>query len=286
MSSISSDQPDSEYDAKGIAQFFDRYGMREWNRLVETPVDEVSLYLHTHYLEQYVNPGMRVLEIGAGSGRFTQVLARLGARIWVADISQGQLDLNRQFAGELGFASAVEDWQRIDICDMSQFLEASFDCIVAYGAVFSYVLDRRDMALSECLRVLKPGGLLLASVATLWGAAHRNLDGVVALPPEVNQRITGTGDLTSATYPGRKDHFMHLFRAGEYRLWLQKSGIEILALSASGCLSIRWEELLKTIRQDEARWQELLRMELEASAEEESLSLGTHLISVARKAVE
>ena len=98
MPSSLPDQTASEYDAEGIAQFFDQYGLREWNRLVETPVDEVNLYLHTHYLEQTIRPGMVVLEIGAGAGRFTQVLARLGARILVADISQGQLDLNRRFA--------------------------------------------------------------------------------------------------------------------------------------------------------------------------------------------
>jgi hypothetical protein len=76
---------------------------------------------------------------------------------------------------------------------------------------------------------------------------------------------------------------MHLFRAGEYREWLERAGVEILAMSASGCLSIGWTELLTSYRQDETRWQELLRIELEASAERESLNLGTHLISVARK---
>ena len=277
------DQPASDYNPEAIAGYFDQYGLREWNRLIETPVDEVSLYLHTYYLERYIQPGMRVLEIGAGAGRFTQVLARIGARVLVGDISHGQLDLNRRFAHELGFEGAVEDWQQMDICDLNRFPEASFDCILAYGGPFSYVLERRDAALSECLRVLKPAGLLLASVMSLWGGAHANLDGVIGLPPEVNQRITTTGDLVPATYPGRKDRFMHLFRAGEYRQWLEKAGGEILAMSASGCLSIRWADLLKNYRQDNARWQELLRIELEASAESESLNLGTHLISVTRK---
>jgi SAM-dependent methyltransferase len=283
MAAMSPDQPASDYDPEAIAGFFDQYGLREWNRLVETPVDEVSLYLHTCYLEKYVLPGQRVLEIGAGAGRFTQVLARIGARILVGDISQGQLDLNRRLAHELGFEQAVEDWQQMDICDLKCFPAASFDAVVAYGGLFSYVLDRRTAALNECLRVLKSDGLLLASVMTLWGAAHANLDGVISLPPEVNQGITRTGDLVPATYPGRKDRFMHLFRAGEYRQWLEKAGVEILALSASGCLSIRWADFLKNYREDEARWQELLRIELEASAESESLNLGTHLISVTRK---
>ena len=277
------DQPASDYNPEAIAGYFDQYGLREWNRLIETPVDEVSLYLHTYYLERYIQPGMRVLEIGAGAGRFTQILARIGARVLVGDISHGQLDLNRRFAHELGFEGAVEDWQQMDICDLNRFPEASFDCILAYGGPFSYVLERRDAALSECLRVLKPAGLLLASVMSLWGGAHANLDGVIGLPPEVNQRITTTGDLVPATYPGRKDRFMHLFRAGEYRQWLEKAGGEILAMSASGCLSIGWADLLKNYRQDNARWQELLRIELEASAERESLNLGTHLISVTRK---
>lgn len=273
----------SEYSPEAIAAYFDEYGVREWNRLVETPVDEVSLYLHTHYLEQYVTPGMRVLEIGAGAGRFTQVLAKLGAHVWVADISPGQLALNRQFAQELGFAEAVQDWLQADICDLSMYQDGTFDSVVAYGGPFSYVLDRRDVALKECLRILRPGGLLLASVMTMWGAAHRHLDGVMSLPPEVNQRITGSGDLNSETYPGRKDRFMHLFRAREAREWLTLARTEILALSASGCLCIGWTELLKTFRQDAARWGELLRMELEASAEPGALELGTHLICAARK---
>ena len=32
----------SEYSPEAIAKFFDEYGLREWNRLTATPVDEVS----------------------------------------------------------------------------------------------------------------------------------------------------------------------------------------------------------------------------------------------------
>ena len=97
------------YDSDRVAKHFDDLGLREWNRLLETPVDEVSLYIHTHYLKEYVQPGSRVLEIGAGAGRFTQVLVNLGVRVLVADISQVQLDLNRQHAHQYGFAHAIED---------------------------------------------------------------------------------------------------------------------------------------------------------------------------------
>lgn len=273
----------SQYRPEDISQQFDEYGMKEWERLTATPVDEISLYLHTHYLQKYIQPGWRVLEIGAGAGRFTQVLAELGAWITVADISQEQTALNQEMAAKFGFAKAVESWQVMDICDLSKFEAGSYDCVVVYGGPFSYVLDRRDIALRESLRVLKPGGVLLLSVMSLWGTAHRHLTGVLAVPAELNQLVTSRGDITAETIPGRNGNWMHLFRASELREWLQTAGLEVLDMSASGCLAVGRDESLVEIRNTPGKWQELLRMELEASASPGAVDMGTHLIAIGRK---
>jgi len=273
----------SDYDANSVIKHFDDSGIQEWERLVKSPSGEVNLYVHTHYLEKYISKGKQVFEIGAGAGRFTQILARLGAKITVADISRVQLDLNKRFASELGFDSAVIDRLQVDICDLSQFDSGSFDSIVAYGGPFSYVLDKRDLALSECLRVLRPGGLLLLSVMSLWGSAHGRLDGVLTTPIFVNQKITTTGDISPATFPERKSNFMRMFRAKELVTWLKQTKLTVLDISASGCLSLAWNEMLKGIRNDAEKWNELLRMEVEACAEDGCLDMGLHIIAVARK---
>jgi len=273
----------STYSAEVVAKHFDDFGVREWERLIQSPSDEVNLFIHTYYLEKHIPKGKQVLEIGAGAGRFTQILARLGAKITVADISGVQLELNERFARELGFDQAVIDRQQVDICDLSQFESNSFDHVVAYGGPFSYVLDKRDLALSECLRVLRPGGLLLLSVMSLWGSAHGRLDGVLSTPISANQKITSTGDITPVTFPERESNFMHLFRAKELVKWLDKKKLKLIDISASGCLSLAWNEMLAGIRNDPERWNELLRMELEACAEDGCLDMGMHLIAVVRK---
>ena len=277
------DRTASDYDPVGIARHFDDLAAGEWERLVRTPADEVSLHVHAHLLAKRLARGARVLEIGAGAGRFTQVLAGLGARVVVADLSPVQLDLNRRLAAEHGFAHAVEAWREADICDLSAWPVAGFDAVVAYGGPFSYVLDRRDLALAECLRVLRPGGLLFLSVMSLWGTAHAALPGVLALPSQSNRLIVATGDLTPATFPGRAGHFMHLYRAGELRGWLLAAGLHLLDLSASSCLTTTWNERLGQVRGDPDAWAELLRIEVEAAADEGCLGMGTHLVAVARK---
>jgi SAM-dependent methyltransferase len=271
------------YDPDWVVRYYDQYGDREWRRLTRTPVDEISLYIHTHYLARYVQPGSRVFEIGAGPGRFTQILAGLGCRILVADISQTQLDLNRQHGQEHGFVGAVEGWRRLDICDLSALEPASFDALVAYGGLLSYVFERAGDALVECKRVLKPDGFLLASVMPLWGSAHSVLGNILDIPPGQNRRVIRTGDLTPENYPAGT-HFCHIFRAKEFRELLTRAGLDVIAMSASNCLSTGWNEQLAAVRQDAQKWNELLEMELEAAREDGCLDMGTHLIAVARKA--
>jgi len=117
---------------------------------------------------------------------------------------------------------------------------------------------------------------------SLWGSAHHRLNGVLGIPVETNRKITATGDISRETFPGR-GNFMHMFRAGELREWLAQANLRVVAMSASNCLSIGWNDWLEEIRSDEEKWEELLRMELEACTEEGSLNMGTHMIAVVEK---
>lgn len=79
------------------------------------------------------------------------------------------------------------------------------------------------------------------------------------------------------------NHHCHLFRAQELAEFLEKNQTQVLAISASNCLSAAWGERLLEIRQDAAKWQELLRMELEASKQPGCLDMGTHIIAAIEK---
>jgi len=272
----------ARYDAAWVEQFYDAYGEKEWHRLVKDPEGEIKLHVHRHYLEKYVEPGSRVLEIGAGAGRFTQILVELAARVTVVDISGVQLQLNRDRAAEHGFEHGVQNRMKLDMCEMTGLDDAAFDVVVCYGGPLSYVFDKAGEALEEVRRVLKADGIALFGVMSLWGVVHRFLDGVLKLPAEVNRLIVRTGDLCPENYPEGKHHG-HMFRARELRELLQRHGLAVLEMSASNCVSTVWQERLDEARKDPAQWQHLLELELEACREPGCVDTGTHTIAVCRK---
>jgi SAM-dependent methyltransferase len=273
----------TKYDPNWVRTHYNEYAEKEWQRWDRSPVERVKLAIHTYYLHQSIQPGDRVLEIGAGPGRFTQELARITPHIVVADISPVQLQLNRKNAQVLGFASAVERWVECDMCDLEpHFQEAEFDAVVCYGGPLSYVFDRAGRAIRQLRRVTRPGGALLFGVMSLWGTVHHFLPAVYEVDLDVDREIIATGDL-SPDRPEVASNYCHMYRAAEFRALLEGCDLAVKVLSASDCLSATWAEQLETIQQDVVLWQYLVELELEACREPGCVDMGTHTIAVCRK---
>lgn len=276
-------QPTVAYDPRTVTAFFDELGEGEWRRHDKDALAAVQEHIHNVYLKRFVQPGSHVLEIGSGPGRFTRTLARLGCSVVAADISGVQLELHERYGREHAFAASVVERRQLDISDLSDLPPGAFDAVVAYGGPLSYVFERREEAMASCRRVLRPRGLFLASVMSLWGTFHRFLSAVQQLPAANIEAIAATGDLTPSTDPTSK-HQCHLYRSMELRALFERHGFRIDALAASNALSTNLETLLGELRTNPHQWRTLLTLEEEATAQPGYLDGGTHLIVAASAA--
>jgi SAM-dependent methyltransferase len=275
-----------KYDPHYISRFYDDYGDREWQRFEQEagPANLVSLYVHSHYLHRFIRSGDHVLDVGAGPGRFTIEMARMGARVTVGDISPTQLEMNRQKVVEAGLEGAVVARQVMDVVDLSALSTGACDVAVCYGGALSYVLDRAGEALEELLRVTKPGGYVLLSVMSLLGTTRALLPGVLKVAEQLGlgvvYQVNSTGDLDGERIGG---HRCHMFRWSEFEALLRAHGCEIVAASASNFLTLQNVEAVQSAMADPQTWQAILAWELDFCKEPGALDGGTHIIAVVRR---
>jgi len=266
-----------------VRVFYDQYGAAEWDRFDRSAAGRVGLELHKRFQARWVHNGDRVLEVGAGPGRFTIELARLGARILFSDISPGQLDLNRDHVVAAGYEDAVEERQLLDVTDLSSLERASFDVVTALGGPLSYVFDRAGEALDELLAVVRPGGTILFSVMGRWGSIHQFLDGVLeafatGLTDEYRVLVE-TGDQfgqTAVSTVVDLPHELHLFTWEELDRLITPRPCRLLDASAANFLSVRADGALSALNAQ--TWEQFLSWEETACRARGALDAGTHIM--------
>ena len=121
------------FDAEHTRRFYNAYADAEWRRLEETASGRLKALIHDDFLARHVAAGDRVLDAGAGPGRFSAAMANRGAVVTVLDISDGQLDLARETVARAGADHNVADYIRGDICALAMFTDGAFDAVVCFG---------------------------------------------------------------------------------------------------------------------------------------------------------
>jgi ubiquinone/menaquinone biosynthesis C-methylase UbiE len=116
------------------------------------------LALFNTLITKHVPAGGRMLDLGCGSGEIARAGAAAGLRVTGCDISELMLRsaISRDPQREVEWVQLDTQWRRLP------FATGSFDAVVA-ASVLEYV-DEPSVVLSECARILRPGGLLACTV--------------------------------------------------------------------------------------------------------------------------
>jgi SAM-dependent methyltransferase len=101
-----------------------------------------------------IGPGMRVLDVAAGTGNASIPAARAGADVTASDLTPELLEAGRLRAEAEGLAL---EWVEAD-AEQLPFEDASFDVVIsAIGAMFA---PRHQETANELARVCRPGGTI------------------------------------------------------------------------------------------------------------------------------
>ena len=101
-----------------------------------------------------------ILELGAGTGRYSVALAKQGLRVTAVELVERNLDLLR---AKLDGTEPITAMQG-NALDLSALPDGAFDLTLVLGPLYHlYTREDKLRALSEAVRVTKPGGRILAA---------------------------------------------------------------------------------------------------------------------------
>ncbi len=119
-------------------------------------------YIH-HYLEEIASAQnlekreIRILDIGAGTGRYSIPLAGEGYDVTAVELVKHNL-------GRLKQKCPLVKAHQGNAIKLSRFEDESFDLTLLFGPMYHlHKKEEKQLALSEAKRVTKPGGILLVA---------------------------------------------------------------------------------------------------------------------------
>ncbi|MEP7105063.1 MAG: methyltransferase domain-containing protein [Chloroflexota bacterium] len=263
-----------------VRSYYDARAESEWHRLENPYEGSVEQEIHRRAFEELLPAEARVLDLGGGPGRWTIWLARRGHRVVLADLSPRLLEI----AGRELEAAGVEAEAviQVDARDLGCFQDGEFDAVLALGPFYHLLAaDERNAAARETRRVLRSGGLLLATVMLRYSWALGLLleGGAERLLAASEVLEQGTYELAGA--PNFTDAYLH--RPAEVAPFFESVGFETLRVIASqGILDLVQERLADLRERDEAAYQGLIEIAYAAAGDPSVLGLSGHLLYAGR----
>ena len=108
-----------------------------------------------------------VFDGGAGSGRFSILLAKQGCRVTHFDISQPMIDKAREIAAKEGVLDRIT-FVKGALEDLSAYQDREFDLVISFDAPISYTYPNQNKVIGELVRIA--GKRIMISVSSRLGS--------------------------------------------------------------------------------------------------------------------
>ena len=140
-----------------LTNYYEKYD--EEGRLISKHgmVEYITTMKH---IERYLKPNMRVLEIGAATGRYSHVLAQKGYRVDAVELVEHNIKIFKQNTIEGEPVTTTQG----NAMDLSDFESDTYEITLLLGPMYHlFTTEDKLKALSEAIRVTKKGGIVFAS---------------------------------------------------------------------------------------------------------------------------
>ncbi len=254
-----------------ISEYYNNYN--EENRLLSR-YGSVEFLTTMHYIESYLTPSARIIEIGAGTGRYSRALAGRGCEVDAVELVEHNIEIFKQHIT----SNANLSIRQGSATDLSEFKDNSYDITLLLGPMYHlFTVEEQTKALSEAIRVTKQGGIIFSAYcmgdATIltYGFMQNRIHEIISdckLDDGFRNFISPWG-------------VFQLYRIDDIKALRGKFNVESLRLVGSDGYANHMRKSLENM--DEQTFKLYMRYHLATCERTEMLGLSHHILDIFRK---
>ena len=240
----------------------------ESTRLIKSKAASVEFHTTVRYIEKYLKPGARILDIGAGAGEYSLYFSRKGYKVSAIELADANIAAFRRRMTAEDSINLIQG----NALDLSCFDDNCFDIVLLLGPLY-HLHDEADQlrCIKEAQRVCKKDGVIFF--------AFISNDIVILTMQQAHPDYLLHGAYDKQTF--KLYDFPFVFHTLlQCREVLQKSNVHILHEVATDGVS----ELLqdKINEMDEETFQQYLHYHFYLCEKPECLGMSNHLLCIGR----
>lgn len=140
-----------------LADFYNR--IDEDSRLL-TKYGRIEFLTTVKYVEKYLKDGMKLMEIGAATGRYSHYFAQKGFEVDAVELLEHNIEIFKR-------KTLPNEKVRIkqgNAIKLSEYPDKSYDITLLLGPMYHlYTVAEQKKALEEAIRITKPGGYIFVA---------------------------------------------------------------------------------------------------------------------------
>lgn len=177
-------------DIRDIASFYNKDPQKEHRRLEK---HQLEFDVTWRFLAKHLPPQGKVLEIGAGTGRYTLGLIERGYAVTAVDLSEENLKVCKACLAQAGLEAKAQ-FILGDARYLRDLPAKAFDAVLMMGPLYHLVEESdRQMALKQAHAHLRPGGVIFSAFISrygFWGDILKNLPELIENQKEVKSVLS------------------------------------------------------------------------------------------------
>ena len=233
---------------------------------------QVEFLTTTHYIDKYLKKGDRILEIGAGTGRYSIHYANLGYEVTALEYVKHNLDILKEKITPDMNINALEG----DALDLSRFNNEEFDMTLVLGPLY-HLYEKKDInkAIDEAIRVTKKDGIIMIayltsdSIILSWVLKDHHFDRKGQAFDDNYKMINKVDEIFSAFYIDEFDDIMN------------NKQVQKLHMIASDGMSHHLKERIEEL--NEIEFNEWMKYQLSTCERKDLQGYSNHMLYIGRK---